>query len=277
VHLVWEHQHSAWTKNRFYDVAISPLNIEKAVSISEAVYGAVGSFHEITELKNVEKLRDDFVANASHELKTPLTSIVGYTNAMESTIAAGDLKKAGELLSVVKRNVTRLDKLIKDLLDLSQVEATVIENKDPINISEICEGVVQDLKNLYSQKNQLVEYQTGVEIIYGNKVMIEQIIFNLTHNAIKYCPPLAKINIHWSNAGKEIILRVSDNGPGIGKEHLGRLFERFYRVDKSRSSDVAGTGLGLAIVKHAVQKHGGTISASSFLGEGTTFECRFPI
>lgn len=272
VHMVWEHQLTSSTQTRYYDVAISPLFDEK----KDLVYGAVSTFHDITDLKNVEKLRDDFVSNASHELKTPLTSIVGYMGALEKSIADKNVEQSKELLTVVQRNVSRLDKLIKDLLDLSKVESSVIEEKESIDLQAMTEGILHELEDLVQSKQQKVDIKIETPLFHGNKLMLEQILFNLVHNAIKYCPPGAAIKIRWFLELKEIVLQVIDNGPGISKDHLGRLFERFYRVDKARTSEVTGTGLGLSIVKNAVQKHSGHVSVSSIPGEGSTFECRFP-
>lgn len=273
IHMVWEHQLTTSTQSRFYDVAISPLFNEKL----KQVYGAVSTFHDITELKNVEKMREDFVANASHELKTPLTSILGYVGAMSSALESDDTSKVKSLFEVVQRNVGRLDKLVRDLLELSKVEGTEVVEREEVDLQILTESILFDLKSIYNKKNQTIECEYQVKVLFAHKILLERVVYNLVFNAIKYCPENAKIKIAWGTlSAGGTYLTVSDNGPGISKEHLGRLFERFYRVDKSRGSEISGTGLGLAIVKHAVQKHGGSVSVSSILGEGSVFECKFP-
>ena len=253
-------------------------------NFSEKVFGAVGIFHDVTELKQAEQIRIEFVGNASHELRTPLTSIKGYLETLTDDFHNKRFDGIERFLEVIKKNVDRLMFLVNDLLDLSTIESGAELKREVVNIREITENVLRQLEEERQAKRQNIIVHYGLEQLPGSKTdifigdsgRIEQVLINLVHNAIKYIPQDKQIDLFWEAAGKEIILRVKDNGPGIPREHQDRLFERFYRVDTGRSREQGGTGLGLAIVKHVMLKHGGRVEVKSAVGEGSEFICYFP-
>jgi two-component system phosphate regulon sensor histidine kinase PhoR len=233
----------------------------------------------VTELKRAENIRIEFVANVSHELRTPLTAIKGYTDTLREDVGHGRYDAAGKFLEVISRNVDRLMSLIGDLLDLSSLESHDGKElqKSTINTREITERVVAHLESRRAEKRHTIETRFTVEAVDADPKRLEQVLVNLIENAVKYVPASGKIVVSWeSGEQNSVLLKVSDNGPGIPVEHHSRLFERFYRVDPGRSRDSGGTGLGLAIVKHIMQRHGGSVWISSEMGKGTTFICRFP-
>ena len=167
--------------------------------------------------------------------------------------------------------------LINDLLDLSAIESGADElHPANLNVREITGHVITHLQSLWTKKNTRVETDFQVAFLRADPKRVEQVLTNLIDNAVKYCPAGSAVRIAWAQESNEIVLRVSDNGPGIGEKYLERLFERFYRLDKGRSREMGGTGLGLSIVKHIMQRHNGSVTAESALGQGTTFVCRFP-
>ena len=272
---------------REFAVAVSPLmkrDVKSSVGAGAAatdlqIYGAVAIFHDISELKATEQIRIDFVANASHELKTPLTSIKGYVDTIRDDISAGRNEDAAKFLNVVSRNVDRLMLLVNDLLDISVLESGAEVRKTMVSTAEVSELAIR-LTESRRTKRHTIRLETHAERVLGDPRRIEQILVNLIDNATKYTPEGAEIRIIWepgagANQG-DVILRIRDSGRGIPDEHLPRLFERFYRVDQGRAREVGGTGLGLAIVKHIVLAHGGSIAVKSRLGEGSEFICRFP-
>jgi two-component system phosphate regulon sensor histidine kinase PhoR len=254
---------------RFYSVAVSALRNRQG-----DIYGAVGVFHDVTELKGAEQIRIDFVANVSHELRTPLTSIKGYTDTLLLDVQGG---KPAELdfLTTISRNVDRLMNLIRDLLDLSSIESTDVIQSAEVSTSEITARIVRQLSPTFEAKRQRVLEEIEEPTVSADARRLEQVLVNLLENASKYTPEGGEIRVRWLAESGVVLLRVSDNGPGIPREHHGRLFERFYRVDKARSREQGGTGLGLAIVKHIMLRHGGTVSVESLPGQGAAFTCRF--
>jgi two-component system phosphate regulon sensor histidine kinase PhoR len=255
---------------RFYAVSVSPLRKQDG-----DIYGAVGIFHDVTDLKGAEQIRIDFVANVSHELRTPLTSIKGYTDTLLIDVADGK-PVTKDFLDIIARNVDRLMTLIRDLLDLSSLESTDVLHKAPINTAEATSRIVRQLHGGMLAKKQKIIEQINAPVVLADSRRLDQVLTNLLENANKYTPPGGEIRVRWDNDRDGVLLRVSDNGPGIPPEHHARLFERFYRVDKARSRDQGGTGLGLAIVKHIMQRHDGVVWIESHSGQGSTFACRFP-
>ena len=264
---------------REFSVAVSPLRDANDASPASKVYGAVAIFHDISELKASEQIRIDFVANASHELKTPLTSIKGYVDTVRSDLKVGRLDEAQGFLDVVSRNVDRLMFLVNDLLDLSVLENGAEVRKSLLNTNELSEQALRMMENRRSNRHS-IHVTATVDRVLGDARRIEQVIVNLVDNAMKYSPEGSEIRVIWeAGTGANVgwtVLRVKDTGPGISEDHLPRLFERFYRVDAGRAREVGGTGLGLAIVKHIVLGHGGSIAVRSKPGEGSEFICRFP-
>lgn len=235
----------------------------------------------IDALKKTEQLRIEFVANVSHELRTPLTSIKGYAETLLQDLSEG--KKAdAEFVKIIIRNSDRLLELIQDLLDLSMIESGADEiSIQKLDTKEISHHVVRHLERASSAKQTEIKLEYTSKYVHADPKRIEQVLTNLIDNAIKYCPPKSCITVRWRSEQSETenctILEVEDNGPGIPESHLDRLFERFYRIDKGRSRETGGTGLGLSIVKHIIQRHNGSVSVESKVGQGTKFICRFPV
>jgi two-component system phosphate regulon sensor histidine kinase PhoR len=231
----------------------------------------------IEALRRAEKMRIEFVANVSHELRTPMTSIKGYAETLLQDFEDGRTIDP-EFLKIILKNSNRLIALINDLLDLSAIESGVDQiNLCDLDTAEISKHVVSNLDQHAKSKQIKISVETGAQTVHADPKRVEQVMTNLVDNAIKYCPAKSTIKIQWTEVGDEVVLKVVDNGPGIPEKYLGRLFERFYRVDKGRSRETGGTGLGLAIVKHIMQRHGGTALAESIVGVGTTFICKFPV
>lgn len=260
-------------ENHIYDVTVTPVRNER----KDEFYGVIAVFHDITEIKKVEEVRIDFVANASHELKTPLTSIKGFVDVLAQDLDRQDTPAAKEKLDVIRRNVDRLHDLVKELLQLSRLDASDEAAKEDIDVEEFTEEILSEVRALAEQKKQGLKAEYHVHSVKANRMMLAQVMSNLVENAIKYCDFWSKIKVEWKESEAEVILQVSDNGPGISEEHLGRLFERFYRVQNGRAkSGVIGTGLGLSIARNCMLKQGGRIEVDSLPGRGTEFTCYFP-
>lgn len=259
---------------RFFSVSVNPIRNAK----TKEIYGVVGIFHDITELKRVEQIRIDFVGNASHELRTPLTSIKGYVDTLQEDVKAGHMDQVGKFLGIVSRNIDRLMDLVNDLLSLSTLESHAELKLEMIHPLQISEHILSEMAVLAAEKNISIRVIGEVPPFMADAHKVEQVLRNLVSNAIKFIPSGKSVQIRWEGKPSEsVILRVIDDGPGIPEEHLDRLFERFYRIDKGRSRDAGGTGLGLAIVKHIVQSHGGTVAVRSVADQGCEFICTFPV
>lgn len=254
-------------------VSLAPLRKTK----SHEIYGVIGVFHDITDLKKLEQVRIDFVANASHELRSPLTSVKGYVDTLKEDFSKGQLQQAGSFLEIISRNVNRLIELVNDLLTLSSLESSGELKLTIVNPLHLTDQVVSDLSFLAKEKSQIILIKNNADEFVADINKVEQVLRNLISNAIKYIPANSKIEVIWEKTMTgNTILRVIDNGPGIPQEHHERLFERFYRIDKGRSRDQGGTGLGLAIVKHIMITHQGSIQLKSQMGVGSEFICTFP-
>lgn len=244
----------------------------------ERVRGAIAVFHDKTRLKELEKIRQDFVANVSHELRTPLTTIKGYVE----TLLEGNFQEevALKFLQVIKRHTDRLAKIVEDLLTLSKIESKEFQLKrERIFAVDLLEEAIHLVRGEAERKNvrlSLSEIPSDLSLI-GDPYYLTQILINLLDNAIKYTPGGGAIVLSAKERPpEEVELSITDNGIGIPQEDLPRIFERFYRVDKGRSQELGGTGLGLSIVKHLVQAHGGKVWAESQLGKGSTFYVTLP-
>ena len=225
-------------------------------------------------MKNA-RMRQEFTANVSHELKTPLTSISGYAELIEHHMASPEdvPRFAGE----IHRNATRLLNMINDIIKLSELDATENSTRpmDSVPLYVLAENCV-DMLQLHAEKHQVTLDMEGEPCnILGNKEMIEETLYNLCDNAIRYNNPGGTVHVTVRPQGDKVLLKVADTGIGIPKEHQKRIFERFYRVDKSRSKATGGTGLGLAIVKHIVTQHGAELNLESEPGKGTTITILF--
>ncbi len=259
---------------RFFAVSVNPIRNEK----TKEIYAIVGIFHDITELKKVEQIRIDFVGNASHELRTPLTSIKGYVDTLQEDVKTGQLEQAGKFLNIVSRNIDRLMDLVNDLLSLSTLESHGELKLELIHPLQISEHILAEMAVLAAEKNISIRVIGEVAPFMADAHKVEQVLRNLVSNAIKFIPHGRSVQIRWEgNPAQNVILRVIDDGPGIPVEHLDRLFERFYRIDKGRTRDAGGTGLGLAIVKHIMQSHGGSVAVRSAPDQGCEFICTFPV
>jgi two-component system phosphate regulon sensor histidine kinase PhoR len=258
-------------------VSILPSS-RRMVEDSEGIRGAIAVFHDITRLKELEKIRQDFVANVSHELRTPLTTIKGYAE----TLLEGGLKEdqAFQFVQVIKRHTDRLTKIVEDLLMLSRFETKEFQLKmEAIPLRDFVDDVVEFVKEPAERKEISLsrnEFPSSLAVL-ADRSHLEQILINLLDNAIKYTPEGGRVVVSAvEKDSKDIQFSVEDNGIGIPKEDLSRIFERFYRVDKGRSKELGGTGLGLSIVKHLVQAHGGRVWVESQPGKGSTFYFTLP-
>lgn len=256
---------------RHFSLSIAPIREMQGKTI-----GAVGVFHDVDELKRMEQIRIDFVANVSHELRTPLTAIKGYAQTLQEEIVNKGMVVAEKSVATISRNTNRLIELVQDLLNLSSLESGAAIHNERFDLKELTERVLAQLDARRADKQQKIVTKFLTASLFADAHRVEQVIYNLVDNAIKYVPKDKTIEIIWEKEGDSVILRVVDDGPGIPKEHHERLFERFYRVDSARTRDLGGTGLGLAIVKHVMQRHNGTIKVQTSAHGGTEFICHFP-
>jgi two-component system phosphate regulon sensor histidine kinase PhoR len=243
-------------------------------------YGALTVLNDITRLQKLEKVRRDFVANVSHELKTPITSIKGFVETLLDG-ALEDPQDTKRFLEIINKQADRLNSIVEDLLTLSRLEQDEKDNTELIfqneNLSEMLQSAVDACKVDAEDKNIEVEISCPENImVFVNGPLLEQAIVNLVINSIKYSDDEGKVLVGALHENRDIIITVRDFGVGIAEEHLPRLFERFYRSDKARSRKLGGTGLGLAIVKHIVQLHKGTVTVESTPGKGAIFLIRLP-
>jgi len=239
--------------------------------------GSVAVFHDISELARLEEVRRDFVANASHELRTPLAAIRGFAETLLESPSLTDGERRS-YLEIIDRHAQRLTHIVHDLLELSTIERGRLRLEPvDVDVGELIGSLIRDTgPRLRDRKLELHYGEEGSARAFADPRALEQILINLLDNAMKYTEPGGRIEISVEDAGPKLRVRVRDTGIGIPEEDLGRIFERFYRVDKARSRALGGTGLGLAIVKHLVQSLGGEISVASRLGEGSTFTFTLP-
>jgi two-component system phosphate regulon sensor histidine kinase PhoR len=241
--------------------------------------GAVMVLHDVTEIRRLENVRRDFVANVSHELKTPITTIKGFIETLRDG-AMDEPEQADRFLAIISRNADRLHAIIEDLLSLSRLEqseeaAELVCSEELLNT--VFQNAIQDCtaKAMARQVTLSAACDTAIRVSI-NAPLIEQAIVNLIDNAINYSKPGSTVWLDALCPDEEVTVRVRDTGIGIPKDDLPRLFERFYRVDKARSREHGGTGLGLAIVKHIAQVHGGQVTVTSTVGQGSVFSLHLP-
>ena len=240
--------------------------------------GLVLVAHDITQSFQYQELRKEFVANVSHELRTPLTVIKGFVETLLDG-AWRDGAKAPEYLSTILRHANQLTNLVSDLLELSKLESQGLTARHaPIDLRLVIHKAHDLLLPAVQRKNQAVELDVAADLpeLKGNADYVERAVANLIDNANKYTPEGGRIAIRAAANGHYVVVEVADNGIGIPREDIPRIFERFYRVDRSRSREMGGTGLGLSIVKHVAQVHGGTIEVDSTPGKGSTFRLKLP-
>ena len=243
------------------------------------ITGALVLFHDITELKKMDQVRRDFVANVSHELRTPLSILRGYIETLLDSPKT-PREELTRILRVMERHSDRLELLVEDLLTLAQLESGNPNlQMGPVDLSSFLPDMVRDWEKKLTRKqlNIVVDLPTELPPICADRTRLQEALYNLLDNAVKYSREQGEIRLSARQRAGEIELAVSDDGIGIAAEDLPRIFERFYRADKSRSADkVRGTGLGLAIVKHIAQLHGGRVEAESELEKGTTIRVILP-
>ncbi|WP_242219721.1 two-component system histidine kinase PnpS [Bacillus cereus group sp. BfR-BA-01380] len=234
--------------------------------------GIVLVFHDITELKKLEQMRKDFLANVSHELKTPITSIKGFSETLLDG-AMENQQFREHFLHIILKESDRMQALIEDLLDLSKIEQQEFQlNMGVVDVKELLEEVGMILDNKAADKDIHLHVDVNEHVsVIGDAVRLKQVFINLMNNAILYTPAGGAVSVTFSHDSQNVYIKVSDTGVGIEKEEIPRIFERFYRVDKARSRNTGGTGLGLSIVKHLVEAHHGMITVESKIGVGTTF------
>ncbi|MDI9539992.1 MAG: ATP-binding protein [Bacillota bacterium] len=235
--------------------------------------GVVILSFDITGKAFAERSRREFTANVSHELKTPLQSIIGSAELLENgLVKQEDIKK---FVGNIKDEASRLVSLINDIIDLSQLDENIELEKEMIMLNQVVEEVVEDLSMFAKQKEVEIEVDSEPCEMKGIRRYLYEIVYNLCDNAIRYSEKGGRVTVKLKNKNGNIVLVVSDEGIGISPEHQSRIFERFYRVDKSHSKETGGTGLGLAIVKNAVAYHDGTIKIDSNIKKGTTITIQF--
>jgi two-component system phosphate regulon sensor histidine kinase PhoR len=240
--------------------------------------GTLIIFHDITRIRRLEKMHKDFAANVSHELKTPLTTLKGFIETLQEMPDSSSEDRSG-FLKILEKNVNRMIELINDLLSLSRLErleGTGVRFADN-QLFILIQGAVAACGPLAEKKQIQIQITCPQDLtVRVDPVLMEQAIVNLVENAVKYSLKNSQVDICARSTSKDIQIDVRDAGPGIAKEHLPKIFNRFYRVDKGRSRQEGGTGLGLAIVKHIIQYHNGQITVSSVKGKGTVFHIRLP-
>jgi len=257
---------------RIFDLRVVPL----ADDNGHDTEGAIGVFFDISRLERLERVRQEFLSNVSHELRTPLTAILAFVETLETgTLEENDNNR--RFLAIIRKNAARMHTLIDDILELSAIEAgnVKVEPSD-IELYPLVNDVVTSLAAKASAEEIVINNQVDpAAVIYADPSRLEQMLINLLENAIKFNRKQGEVIIR-SESGSVNRIMVHDTGEGIPAQHLERLFERFYRVDRARSRELGGTGLGLAIVKHLARAHGGEVRVESKLGEGSTFWIDLP-
>jgi two-component system phosphate regulon sensor histidine kinase PhoR len=263
----------SYPEKRVLRVKVTPIKNNGSSNL-----GVVAVLQDITELKQLEQMRSEFVANVSHELKTPLTSIKGFAETLKSGAVTDDAARE-RFLDIINIEADRLTRLINDILTISELETGKynggLEKVDINRAAEEIDEMMDSLAKLKKIDLSIIKPEDDI-LVMGNHDRIKQLLINLIDNSIKYTNEGGSVTVKNYRQDTFVIIEVSDTGIGISKEHLKRLFERFYRVDKGRSRSMGGTGLGLAIVKHIAISMDGDVEVFSEPGKGTTFKVRIP-
>lgn len=265
--------------NRHFDVIICPVSYTATAHTAQKSSGLIIVVHDITQAMRYQDLRKEFVANVSHELRTPLTVIKGYAETLRDG-AIDDTAKRDQYLDTIERHANQLSNLVNDLLELSRLDnQSTLPRRASIDLTALCRRVADLLAPAIAAKGHTLSLNipNTTPPVLGNADYLERAVVNLLDNAIKYTPTGGRICIAIRVESTGAVIEVADNGIGIPKDDLPRLFERFYRVDRSRSREMGGTGLGLSIVKHVVQAHGGTVDVSSEINAGSRFRILLPL
>ncbi|HEX5886542.1 MAG TPA: ATP-binding protein [Pyrinomonadaceae bacterium] len=259
-------------ERQVFDLRVVPIGSANG----HGAEGALGVFFDITRTERLELIRQEFLSNVSHELRTPLTSILAFVETLE-TGATEDPESCQRFLSIIRKNASRMQGLIDDILELTAIEGGNVQLKAAaVELSDLVEDVCASLTAKASAHNVTLKNDVPPEVsVYADVRRLEQMLTNLIDNGIKFSREHGTVTISYESGTRDKIL-VRDNGEGIPAQHLERLFERFYRVDRARSRDLGGTGLGLAIVKHLALLHGGEVTVTSELGKGSTFSIHLP-
>ena len=240
--------------------------------------GGILVFHDMTELRRLENIRKEFVANVSHELRTPLTAIKGFIETLLGG-ALKDLPTSEKFLKIISEVTDRLGRLVEDILTLGEIEqGSTLIKKEKVDLAFELPAILERFKARIQEKKIEIENRISGKPLFlsGDRDKIQQVFVNLIDNAIKFNKPGGKIVLSEDSRSEGVTIMVADTGVGIPGESLGRIFERFFRVDKTRSKELGGTGLGLAIVKHIMEAHGGHVSCQSTLNQGSRFSVFFP-
>jgi two-component system phosphate regulon sensor histidine kinase PhoR len=231
---------------------------------------------DVTEPRRIDRIRRDFVANASHEMKTPVAGILATAETLQDAIR-DDPEAARRFAETLAKEATRLSNLITDLLDLARLDQPAPDAAEPVDVAALARAAVQESRAGAGAKGlTLVGEIDGAIAVRGRAQDLRQLLRNLIDNAMRYTPEGGRVDVTVSSRGGAAVIEVADTGIGIPQKELSRIFERFYRVDRARARDTGGTGLGLAIVRHVAEAHGGTVAATSELGAGSTFTVTLP-
>ncbi len=254
---------------KYFEIRVFPLKM---------IQNYLCVMHDVTERKLTDQMREDFVANFSHEVRTPLTILNGQTQILKTMLenVTDFEEKLLPIFEKIDNNSRRLLSLFNDLLRLTSVEKKKNIFKEEIHIEPIIEGLVEELKVNYPLKSIKFTYDFRAPILFVDYNLFEQVMINLIDNAFKYVGDLGNVSITTYTLDENSVLEIKDNGMGIPEDQLHRIFERFFRIDASRSSEVPGTGLGLSIVKHIIHKHDGKIKVNSKFSQGATFTFSIP-
>ncbi len=259
--------------NKVIRFTFAPFNIENKIG------GILVVMHDITSQQKLEHSRREFVANVSHELRTPLTTVKSYAETLMDMPT--DMQTQNRFLSTIAAEADRMTRIVKDLLTLSRLDEGQYEVKpfEKIELSEFLSGIIERMFFSAKEKHQTIRFSPGENLSYimSDRDKLEQVVINIISNAVKYTPEHGKIEVSSEVLSKAAFIKVRDNGIGIPKENLSRIFERFYRVDKARSRETGGTGLGLAIAKQIMNQLGGNITINSTPGEGTEVIISVPL
>ena len=259
-------------ERQIFDLRVVPIGGTNG----KGAEAALGVFFDITRLERLELVRQEFLSNVSHELRTPLTAIIAFVETLE-TGAMEDPESRQRFLSIIRRNASRMQGLIDDISELNAIEGGNVQLKAaPVDLYTLVDEVCASLAAKASASNVTLKNNVSPDVVvHADERRLEQMLTNLVDNAIKFSRENGTVRISHQAGTRDQIL-VQDNGDGIPAQHLERLFERFYRVDRARSREMGGTGLGLAIVKHLALLHGGEVTVTSELGKGSTFTIHLP-
>jgi two-component system, OmpR family, phosphate regulon sensor histidine kinase PhoR len=260
-------------RTRSFDVTAAPVRSEGSIT------GAVIVLHDISEIRRLERARRDFIANISHEFKTPLTAIQGFAETLLGG-ALEDIENRRRFLGIIREHALRLGRLTEDLLKLAQIEAGQMQREArPVAVSEIIETCMETVRVKAEQKKLLLEaeYADDLPLLHGDLQAFQEILNNLLDNALRYTAAGGRVKVKAALEASEMVISVSDTGIGIPKADQDRIFERFYRTDAARSRESGGTGLGLSIVKHLAEVYGGWIKVESEVGIGSVFYVFLPV